>query len=150
MEIKRVSHNDDDFMRICSMLNDTHNEHVAEQRWPGSDSRRDLDKFEQIYILYDGNVPAASIAAKPAGEGRAEVGRVFVAPEYRRLGLATKMLAFIEERLKENGVHTMCLDTYERMPGAIALYEKYGFKIVDPFPGFESWPYSVCMEKEIV
>ena len=149
MEIKRASHTDKDFMDICAMLNDTHNEHVAEQRWPGSDSRENVDQFEQICIMYDGETPAASIAAKPAGEGRAEVGRVFVSPEYRRRGLATKMLAFIEERLREGGVRVMCLDTYERMPGAIALYEKYGFKKVEPFPGFEVWPYSVCMEKEI-
>ena len=72
-----------------------------------------------------------------------------VLQEYRRQKIATKLLELVERNTKENGAKIINLDTYKRLPGAINLYKKFGFKIVPQFPELKDSYYSVCMSKEI-
>lgn len=55
----------------------------------------------------------------------AYIGNMFTIPEYRKLGIGTKLLALSVEEAKEKGCKEIRLDASDR---GRSLYGKYGFK----------------------
>ena len=51
-----------------------------------------------------------------------------VAPEARRRGVATALLAAAEERARSRGVRKLSLRTFSTNPAAIRLYTRFGFQ----------------------
>lgn len=61
---------------------------------------------------------------------KAELIELSVHPQYRRLGLATSMLAEMVEVLQQRGTPTIRLHTNgEDVAGAMSLYKKFGFTV---------------------
>ena len=59
---------------------------------------------------------------------RADVYDLAVAPEYRRMGIGTQMMAFAEEAARESGANALYIGTgWENVP-ARSLYVKRGFR----------------------
>jgi len=54
-----------------------------------------------------------------------------VLPEFRGLGLGTKMLDIAREQARESGLDTLSLLVFEQNEGAFRLYEREGFEVVD-------------------
>ena len=63
------------------------------------------------------------------------VTNIYTDPEYRGRGIATKMLAILEERMKERGV---CRIWLEASRWGKPVYEKYGFKENDSIMTIET------------
>lgn len=59
-----------------------------------------------------------------------ELRRMYVAPEARRRGVASAMLAFAEAWCRDAGVAELHLSTSELQPAALALYRGSGFRLV--------------------
>lgn len=80
--------------------------------------------------------------------GRWEVKRLFIDADHRRLGLASALLARLEDAARELGARELFLQTGNRQPEAIALYERNGWERTavyapyDPLDGI-----SVCFRK---
>ncbi|MFJ8489715.1 GNAT family N-acetyltransferase [Streptomyces sp. NPDC094038] len=74
----------------------------------------------------------------PAG-APAEIKRMWVAPEARRLGLARRFLTELEARAAGHGYDTLRLDTNKTLDAAINLYHSFGFEEV---PAFNDEPYA--------
>ena len=55
----------------------------------------------------------------------AYIGNMFTYPEYRKQGIATKLLALTVDTAKELGCKEIWLDSTDM---GISIYEKYGFK----------------------
>ncbi|MBW9121908.1 GNAT family N-acetyltransferase [Microbacterium trichothecenolyticum] len=83
-------------------------------------------------VAYVGDEPAGTASLKLT-DGYAEVKRVFVAPSHRRRGLAARLLAEVEALAREAGYGDVVLETGERQPEAIALYEREGWSPIPPF-----------------
>jgi len=81
----------------------------------------------RLYLLMDGESPAASIALHKIDEKTCELKRLYVKPEYRRQGIAEALLDRIIEEARESGYSCMVLDTMPGLKEAIRLYEKKGF-----------------------
>lgn len=62
------------------------------------------------------------------------LSNVAVYPEYRSLGLGTKLLSAMEEEIKTVGKDRMVLHADVRNQGAIKLYERLGYKIESRVP----------------
>lgn len=60
-----------------------------------------------------------------------EIVRLFVAPGYRRHGLAAALFAALREHALQAGVERLYLHTHPFLPGAIRFWERQGFAIVD-------------------
>lgn len=58
------------------------------------------------------------------------IHRLCVDPQFRKMGLAQAAMAHIESSLREIGVQSVRLDTFEENVSAFALYQKLGYKTV--------------------
>lgn len=63
----------------------------------------------------------------------AEIKRMWVAPQARRLGLARRFLTELEARAARHGCGTVRLDTNKALSAAINLYHSFGFREVAAF-----------------
>jgi len=83
------------------------------------------------------------------GEKVLVIHRLAVLPEYQDMGIAKKMLKFIEEFADENGYTSIRLDAYSENRKALKLYENHGYKRVGKlyFPNREVHFY--CYEKKV-
>ncbi|AGZ34947.1 acetyltransferase [Pseudomonas sp. VLB120] len=79
------------------------------------------------YLPYDHRFPQLDYR----GAHVVEVVRLFVRPEYRRHGLAGALFAALREQAMNAGVDCLYLHTHPFLPGAIAFWERQGFKVVD-------------------
>jgi GNAT superfamily N-acetyltransferase len=70
----------------------------------------------------------------------AELKRMYTAPAARGRGLARRMLATIEESARADGRKRVILETGDRQPEAIGLYESAGYRRIDDFGFYKDQP----------
>ena len=78
-------------------------------------------------------VPAGCGAWRVHRPGVAEVKRVYVAPGYRRQGLAQLLMAALERSAEAAGHGSVVLNSGSEQPEALALYAALGYT---PVPGY--------------
>ena len=145
--VKKVNYTSEDFIYLCTKLEEEHINVIKEQRSKTGNCLNNLESFKHVFIAYDMNKPVGAIAAKKSVNGISEIGRVYVLPEYRKKGIASNLLKIAEETAINDGSTKLILDTYERFINAVKLYKSYGFKITNNY--IKNSPYSICMEKII-
>ncbi len=84
-----------------------------------------------------------------AGEGRAEIKRMWVDPTARGLRLGARLLERLELAARQAGCHVLQLETGISQPEALALYRKAGFTEIAPFGDYKPDPLSLFMEKAL-
>jgi len=62
--------------------------------------------------------------------GRIELDYIIVDDNYRRLGIASKLMDYLVYYAKNNSVSNITLEVNENNTSAINLYKKYKFKLV--------------------
>lgn len=72
-------------------------------------------------------------ALRELDDGTAELKRMYVAPAHRGAGVATAILAALEDVARNRGWWTLRLETGPRQPEAAALYSRAGYRPVDAF-----------------
>ncbi len=55
-------------------------------------------------------------------------------PEHRNRGLGTRFLRIARDRARERGLDTLSLQAFAQNTGAIRLYERHGFAVIDRRP----------------
>jgi DNA-binding MarR family transcriptional regulator len=83
--------------------------------------------------------PVGCAGVKLPSGAPAEIKRMWVAPQARRLGLARRFLTELETQAARHGYDTLRLDTNKTLDAAINLYHSYGFQEV---PAFNDEPYA--------
>ena len=91
--------------------------------------------------------PVGCGALRPYADDIAEVKRMYTVPAWRGRGVAAAILAELERHARAFGYPTMRLETGDRQPGAIRLYERSGYRHIPPFGPYVAWADSVCFEK---
>lgn len=79
------------------------------------------------YLPYDHRFPQLDYA----GRRTVEIVRLFVAPQFRRFGLARALYVRLREHAAAAGVQVLYLHTHPFLPGAIRFWERQGFAVVD-------------------
>lgn len=99
----------------------------------------------------------AEVAGEPAGcgawraypPGGAEIKRVYVAPGFRRRGLAQVLMAELERSAARAGHRSVVLNTGQRQPEAVALYRELGYAPVPGYGVYACSPEAVFLGKEL-
>ena len=100
-------------------------------------------------VAWLGNEAIGCGAIATLDDSTAEIKRVFVTPRMRRKGLAKLIMWYLEERAAELGYHTISLETGDRQPEAIRLYESLGYRRVPCDGRVSCMDWSVCFEKRL-
>lgn len=79
----------------------------------------------------------------------AEIKRMYVRPASRGLKLGRRLLEFVEDRARADGLPLARLETGPAQPEALALYERCGYVRRGPFGDYADDPLSVFMEKAL-
>ncbi len=113
----------------------------------------DLSTLEQpsvsFFVARNDGVAVGCAALVEAGDGTAEIKRMFVDPEARGLGAASRLMDKLEEQATKSGLKAIRLETGIYQPEAIGLYRKYGYVEIEPFGSYQPDPLGLFMEKRL-
>ncbi|MDW9551521.1 GNAT family N-acetyltransferase [Sinorhizobium meliloti] len=113
----------------------------------------DLSQLEQPTVSFfvahrDGEV-VGCCGLVEAGDGTAEIKRMFVDPEARGLKLGKLLLSVLEAKAAKLGLTAIRLETGIYQPEAIGLYKASGYVECAPFGSYLPDPLSLFMEKPV-
>jgi putative acetyltransferase len=87
----------------------------------------------RLLLARQGGTALGCIALRDAGDGRAEMKRLYVRPQARGLGLGRALAERIVEEARSAGYAAVVLDTLPSMGEAHRLYEQLGFRPIAPY-----------------
>jgi putative acetyltransferase len=113
----------------------------------------DISTLEQPTVSFfvarrDGEI-VGCCALVEAGDGTAEIKRMFVDPEARGLQIGKRLLTALEATAEELGIIAIRLETGIYQPEAIGLYKAFGYVERTPFGSYRPDPLSLFMEKKV-
>lgn len=103
-----------------------------------------------VLLVHDGSSgePVGHAALRALG-GELEVKRVFVDRRARGQGASRALMAELERIARHRGASRLILQTGDRQPEAIALYERIGYHAIDTFAPYVRFPASRCFAKPL-
>jgi GNAT superfamily N-acetyltransferase len=90
-------------------------------------------------IARQGGKPIGCVALRPETGAVGEVKRLWVSAEARGAGLASRLMARIEEEARSLGMTALRLDTSAHLPEAVAFYRRHGWAEI---PRYNDNPYA--------
>ncbi|WP_321827610.1 GNAT family N-acetyltransferase [Maribacter dokdonensis] len=108
-----------------------------------------IDALKNCVVFYLDKTLVACGAFKEFNEDSVEIKRMFVQPDFRGKGIASKALKVLEEWAKELNYSYAVLETGLRQPEAIALYKKNNYTVIDNYAPYEYMDNSVCFRKAL-
>jgi putative acetyltransferase len=106
-----------------------------------------IDKIRHAVVCYENGQSIGCGAIKAFNDEAMEVKRMYVSPDGRNKGIATRVLAELEAWASEMGYLKCVLETGKRQPEAIALYEKNGYRRTENYGQYVGVENSVCFAK---
>lgn len=102
-----------------------------------------------VVLAYENGSAIACGCFKSFDDERIELKRMFVKPDFRGKGIASKMVKELEKWAGELGYQAAILETGTGQPDAIALYRKLGYNDIPHFGEFPEESRSVCLGKDL-
>ena len=148
IEIKRTSSSEIDFQHLVSELdgelstrNGETNEFFAQYN--------KIDQIKHVIIATIDDKPVGCGAMKAYDSDTMEIKRMFVPIEMRGKGIAVHILKNLEKWAKEMNYSKCILETGNKMPEAIRLYEKSNYKVVPNYGQYNGIEDSICFKKHL-
>lgn len=101
-----------------------------------------------MILVRNDDVFVGCVGLKALPEGRAEVKRMFVQPEFRGRGLGRLLLEAFISKARDLGYRAIRLDTVPAAERSLILYRKYGFEEIEPYC-YNPAPDAIFMELEL-
>jgi len=101
-----------------------------------------------ILVLDRAGEPVGHAALRALG-AELEVKRVFVERRARGRGASRVLMAELERLARVRGAERLILQTGDRQPEAIALYERIGYRAIPVFPPYVRFAGSRCFAKAL-
>jgi ribosomal protein S18 acetylase RimI-like enzyme len=86
-----------------------------------------------LLLAYQDGAAAGCVALRNLGVGICEMKRMYVAEGFRELGIGRALTARVIVEARHAGYRAMRLDTSKRQSEAIRLYERAGFRRIEPY-----------------
>ena len=100
-------------------------------------------------VYYDNDIALGCGAFRQYDLNTIEIKRMYTAPEARRKGIAALILRDLEQWALELSYTTSLLETGNKQPEAISLYQKLGYRNIPNFGPYESVINSICIKKNL-
>lgn len=146
--ISRTDSENKDFQDLVHQL-DTD---LAERNGEKNDFFAQFNKtnlIKNVIVAYSNNIPVGCGAIKIYDSNIMEVKRMFVLKEQRGKNIAGTILRNLEQWAKELSYNKCVLETGDKMPEAIGLYRKNGYKQIPNYGQYENVESSLCFEKTL-
>jgi putative acetyltransferase len=137
-----------DFQQLVSALD----KDLAERNGEANDffaQFNRIDLIKNVVVAYEGTLPVGCGAMKEYDKSAMEIKRMYVPVEMRGKGVAVAVLNELEQWAEELGYKRCILETGNKMPEAIGLYNKSGYRIIPNYGQYENVESSICFEKEL-
>lgn len=148
-DLVRTSSTDQDFRELVKLLD-------ADLRMKDGDDHafyaqfNKIDAIKNVVVAYVDQQAVGCGAFKPFDMNTVEIKRMFIMPEFRRMGIAGQILTELELWAYETGCQFCVLETGKKQPEAIQLYLKRGYQIIPNFGQYQNMENSVCMKKQVM
>ena len=148
LNFKRTTAEDENFQKLVVLLD----QDLAIRDGEDHDFYAQFDKVDKIntvIVCYKNEDAIGCGAFKKFNSDTVEIKRMFVHPNFRGKGIASTILAALENWASESGYMNCVLETGKNNPGAIALYQKSGYEIIPNYAQYENIKTSVCLKKQL-
>ena len=108
-----------------------------------------ITHIKYVVVAFENEIPVGCGAIKQYNEHTMEVKRMFVVPNKRGQGIASIVLKELEAWCLELGFATCILETGEKQPEAISLYNKNNYRVIPNYGQYEGVTSSVCFQKKL-
>ena len=109
-----------------------------------------IDNIKYVVIAFHSGEAVGCGAIKEFSPEAVEVKRMYVMPEERGKGIASRILHELEEWARELSFKRCVLETGKRQPEAISLYLKNGYQRTDNYGQYVGVANSLCFEKRLL
>lgn len=103
--------------------------------------------LKNVIVCYENDIAVGCGSFREIDSQTVEIKRMFVLPDHRGKGIASKILAELELWASELNYSQTILETGINQPEAIALYKKSGYSITKNYGQYADMENSVCMKK---
>lgn len=147
--LKRTTSDDQDFVLLVKQL-DAYLAVIDGDEHAFYNQFNKIDKIRHVIIAYENDTAVGCGAIKELAKDSMEVKRMFTSPAGRKKGVATKVLAALEEWALELAYKKCVLETGIKQADAISLYQKCGYQSIPNYGQYIGIENSVCFEKELI
>mgnify|MGYP001200214953 FL=1 len=148
IEIKRTSSSETDFQHLVSELDGELSKRNGETNEFFAQYNK-IDQIKHVIIATIDDKPVGCGAMKAYDSDTMEIKRMFVPIEMRGKGIAVHILKNLEKWAKEMNYSKCILETGNKMPEAIRLYEKSNYKVVPNYGQYNGIEDSICFKKHL-
>ena len=106
-----------------------------------------IDNINCAVIAYYNGLPVGCGALKPFSREAAEIKRMWVSPDRRRTGVASRILHELEAWAEDLSFSKCVLETGKKQPEALALYSRCGYVQIPNYGPYEGVANSLCFQK---
>jgi putative acetyltransferase len=146
--IKRTNSDNPDFKALTNLLDITLCDIYGTKQEDFEEYNR-IDNLDTVVLAYEGDTPIGCGCFKRFNADTIEIKRMFVKPDHRRKGVASRMLYEIESWALELRYSYAALETGNRQLDAIDLYQNLGYTITSNYGQYTDSEISVCMMKSL-
>jgi putative acetyltransferase len=147
--IHQVKHDDAHFLALIQALD----HYLATINGSANDFFVPLNTvqiLDNCVVAYINDEAVGCGALKKIDNNTFELKRFYVKEPYRRLGIASKILDYLESFTQQNNGQYIRLETSKRMLNAVNFYHVHGFEIIPNFEPYVGIDDSVCFEKVLL
>lgn len=146
LELNRTTSDDPDFIELVKLLDADlaqrdGNEHSFYAQF------NKIDKIKYVVVAYEHGKAIGCGTIKQFSSDTMEIKRMYTLPEQRGKGIASSILNELEKWTAELTCNKCILETGNRQPEAIMLYQKNGYNRIPNYGQYQGIENSVCFEK---
>ena len=107
------------------------------------------DDITAFFLLRDGDEAVACGGLRALDPSSGEIKRMFVPAEHRGRGFSRIVLNGLEKHARSLGWSRLLLETGDRQPEAVGLYESAGYRRIPNFGHYAGSDLSLCFAKNL-